>query len=91
MRTVAFNPLNRQTMEESWSCPVAFNPLNRQTMEESWLRTVAFNPLNRQTMGGRWSGTVAFNPLIGRPWRDYCRVPGHLTTYSSVHDGMLVA
>ncbi|EFE0886004.1 hypothetical protein F2N03_14005 [Escherichia coli] len=88
---MAFNPLNRQTMEESWSCPVVFNPLNRQTMGGSWSGTVVFNPLNRQTMGGSWSGTVAFNPLIGRPWRDYCRVPGHLTTYSSVHDGMLVA
>ncbi|HCC1007244.1 TPA: hypothetical protein M4Q54_003461 [Salmonella enterica subsp. enterica serovar Choleraesuis] len=30
--SVAFNPLNRQTMEASWSCPVAFNPLNRQAM-----------------------------------------------------------
>ncbi|EIY1690321.1 hypothetical protein Q2Q20_003713 [Escherichia coli] len=88
---MAFNPLNRQTMEESWLLTVAFNPLNRQTMEESWSCPVVFNSLNRQTMGGSWSGTVAFNPLIGRPWRDYCRVPGHLTTYSSVHDGMLVA
>ncbi|WP_338317865.1 hypothetical protein, partial [Escherichia coli] len=68
-----------------------FNHIIRHTMDLIWLRTVAFNPLNRLTMGGSWSGTVAFNPLIGRPWRDYCRVPGHLTTYSSVHDGMLVA
>ncbi|EKL8906329.1 hypothetical protein PSR46_003886 [Salmonella enterica] len=30
--TVAFNPLNRQAMEECWSRSVAFNPLNRQAM-----------------------------------------------------------
>ncbi|EAW3627047.1 hypothetical protein F7294_23115 [Salmonella enterica] len=62
---MALNPLNRQTMEESWSCPVAFNPLNRQTMEESWSCPVAFNPLNRQTMEESWLRTVAFNPLRG--------------------------
>ncbi|EGS0086871.1 hypothetical protein I4Y80_004561 [Salmonella enterica subsp. enterica serovar Heidelberg] len=48
---VGFNPHNRQTMEESWACPMEFNPLNRQTMEESWSCPVAFNPLNRQAMG----------------------------------------
>ena len=31
-RSVAFNPLNRQAMEECWSRTMAFNPLNRQTM-----------------------------------------------------------
>ncbi|EHB9444594.1 hypothetical protein JT886_005060, partial [Salmonella enterica] len=31
-RSVAFNPLNRQAMEECWSRSVAFNPLNRQAM-----------------------------------------------------------
>ncbi|EJE67249.1 hypothetical protein ECO9634_26809 [Escherichia coli O111:H8 str. CVM9634] len=29
---MGFNPLNRQTMEASWSGTVAFNPLNRQAM-----------------------------------------------------------
>ncbi|WP_338295021.1 hypothetical protein, partial [Escherichia coli] len=49
--SVAFNPLNRQSMAGSWSGTVAFNPLNRQAMEECWSRSVAFNPLNRQAMG----------------------------------------
>ncbi|WP_172962799.1 hypothetical protein, partial [Salmonella enterica] len=31
-RSVAFNPLNRQAMEECWSRTMAFNPLNRQAM-----------------------------------------------------------
>ncbi|QGY22917.1 hypothetical protein F6P93_22490 (plasmid) [Escherichia coli] len=55
LRTVAFNPLNRQTMEESWACPMEFNPLNRQTMEESWSCPVAFNlnPLDH----GSWLRT----------------------------------
>ncbi|HIB8852424.1 hypothetical protein, partial [Salmonella enterica] len=30
--SVAFNPLNRQAMEECWSRTMAFNPLNRQAM-----------------------------------------------------------
>ncbi|EEP4004777.1 hypothetical protein HB435_002736 [Salmonella enterica subsp. enterica serovar Stanley] len=64
MRTVAFNRLNRQTMEESWSGTVAFNPLNRQTMEESWPGTEAFNPLNRQTTEGLLPGTRPFNHLL---------------------------
>ncbi|MBE8117212.1 hypothetical protein, partial [Escherichia coli] len=58
-RTVAFNPLNRQTMGGSWSGTVAFNPLNRQTMEGLLPGTRPFNHLLVCT---RWdAGRVARN------------------------------
>ncbi|WP_172335508.1 hypothetical protein [Escherichia coli] len=88
-RTVGFNPLNRQTMEEAGRVAWHLTPLIARPWG-CWSRSVAFNPLIARPWGG-WSRSVAFNPLIARTWGHSGQVPWYLTPLFARPWGMLVA